>query len=122
MPNWCNLKLTVEGPAEDRERFALVFRSAAAEVVGGGYDGEPFADLGDGTWGYIDKAEVRIIWLAPVWTWCGGPSADLDDTVLEHGDRLEIRGYCAWSPPVAWLEAASNLMPSLKLTARATIE
>jgi hypothetical protein len=119
--------LTVTGPAEDRRRLNQLFRSSVTDISGGEWDGEKYAVIDDGTWGHFDQDEVRRLFLQAVWDWAppaGERDAceDVDETVLDRDGRSEVRGYCAWEPPVIWLERVSNLMPTLNFSCRSTTE
>ena len=124
MSNYCNFVLTISGIQDDRDCFANVFQSTVAEIDGGPYDGEKYAELADATWGQTNKDEPQLLYLKPVWHWnnINHKDEDLDSTVCDKGEQAEIRGYCKWDPPLDWLERVSNLMPALTFHLAATTD
>jgi hypothetical protein len=103
MPNWCECKLTVEGPFEQLHDF---------RTKSSGIDNDT-------------KTEEKLIFqnLVPYpkgkwdYDWCvknWGTKWGACNTVVKEGKKLTYEFQTAWSPPETWIRKVSKIYPALE--------
>ncbi len=109
MPNWCENTLTVEGSAEDTEKFYKENRS----------DTEDANLLFSKS---VPHKEPQIVDYADIWgtKWDLNENTDFETSTYRGHSSLYYTFETAWSPPDNWLKAVIKKYPELSFYMRYT--